>query len=70
MSDEEPTLEQRAIAAIDALSATFPDPEEVALGRASLPDWMGEPWLGSLTDPADPKFASSVIKAEAWLATH
>jgi hypothetical protein len=71
MSEEpEPTLEERAVGALNQLAATYPEAESVVQGDAEVPQWMGEPWLPQLTDPSDPQFADAVIKAEAWLATH
>lgn len=68
MSEEpEGTLEDRATAALAALTAAAPTAEEVIAG-APLPEWVTEPWLPRLTDPSDPKFAESVVKAEEWLA--
>lgn len=66
----EPTLEERAMNALNQLATTYPKAEDVARGAEQVPEWMGQPWLPQLTDPSDPKFADAVIKAEAWLATH
>jgi hypothetical protein len=65
----EPTLQDRAAAALASLATTMPTQADVLAG-APLPEWMGLNWLPYLTDPDDPRFATSVIKAEAWLATH
>ena len=67
--DTEPTLEQRAAAALSRLAETMPTTDD-ALNGTPLPDWMGQPWLAHLTDPTDPQFPDAVTKAEAWLATH
>jgi hypothetical protein len=67
---EEPTWEQRAARALATLAETMPTGEEVALEGKPFPDWMTSSWLPPLTDPADPKFTDSVLKAEAWLASH
>lgn len=70
MSEEstEPTLEERAVTALAALTATAPTQEE-ALAGAPMPEWIGKKWVSRLTDPADPKFAESIVKAETWLAS-
>lgn len=65
----EPTWEERAATALSRLAETMPTGDEVLNGTA-LPEWMGQPWLAALTDPADPKFTDSIIKAEAWLESH
>jgi hypothetical protein len=44
--------------------------QQQAIDGVPLPEWMTADWLPTLTDPGDPRFATSVIKAEAWLATH
>ena len=64
----EPTLQERAATALATLAATMPTQAEILAG-APLPEWMGANWLAALTDPDDPRFADSVLKAEAWLAT-
>lgn len=71
MTDQmtEPTWEERAADALSRLAETMPTGDDVVAGKP-LPEWMGKPWLAALTDPADPKFTDSVIKAEAWLASH
>ena len=67
MSEPEPTLEDRAAAALATLAATMPTQEE-AIAGAPLPVWMTAKWLRALTDPADKKFPQAVAEAEAWLA--
>jgi hypothetical protein len=66
MEEHEPTLEERAAAALAALASLMPTQEE-AISGTPLPEWMGAKWLAPLTDPADPQFANSVAEAEAWL---
>lgn len=66
---DEPTLEERAADALSRLAATMPTHQDVVSG-AALPEWMTAKWLPALTDPADKKFATAVVEAEAWLATH
>lgn len=68
MSDEL-TMEERAAEVLSRLAETMPTSDEV-LHDAPLPGWMTEPWVAALTDPTDPQFPTSVVKAEAWLATH
>jgi hypothetical protein len=65
----EPTLHDRAATALANLAQTMPSKDDVLAG-APLPEWMVADWLPYLTDPDDPRFATSVVKAEAWLATH
>ena len=63
----EPTLEDRAAAALATLATTMPTRDEILAGDA-LPEWMTAKWLRPLTDPADKKFPQAVAEAEAWLA--
>lgn len=65
----EPSLQERAAAALATLATTMPSQAEVIAGDP-LPEWMLAPWVASLTDPADPKFPASVAQAEAWLEGH
>jgi hypothetical protein len=63
---EEPTLEERAQAVLDQLTITT---REGVISGEGLPDWLAQPWAASIVDPYDPDYESSIIKAEAWLAS-
>jgi hypothetical protein len=62
----EPTWEERAQAVLAQLTITTP---EGVINDQPLPEWIVLPWAATIVDPHDPQFESSIIKAEAWLAS-
>jgi hypothetical protein len=44
--------------------------KESLLNGEPFPEWMDASWLAPLTDPSDPRFEKSVVRAEEWLASH
>lgn len=64
--ENEPTFTERAQAVLGQLSMTT---HEGIMNDHPLPDWIVQPWAAAIFDPYDPDFESSVIKAEAWLAS-
>jgi hypothetical protein len=71
LSDDQPelTLEDRAALALSLLAERIPSKESLLNGEP-FPEWMDASWLAPLTDPSDPRFEKSVVRAEEWLASH
>lgn len=66
VEQDEPTWEERAQTVLSQLTITTP---EGVIHGEGLPEWLALPWAAAIVDPHDPDFESSVIKAEAWLAS-
>lgn len=64
--ENEQTFEERAQVVLASLTITTP---EGVINGEPLPEWLAQSWAAVIVDPHDPDFESSVIKAEAWLAS-
>ena len=66
---EEPTIKDRALAALEALSNVLPTQADL-INNQPLPEWLLKPWAARLADLDDPELEQAVEAAERWLSDH